>query len=321
MSDKNKVIQVSNTDIAAVFTSLGGDRNQLFMFENVMNLADLDHESSPSDVLNNKELIEMCRRLSHPDVMLNIINGGIGKPIDILKVFTNNGLEGGIAVQKLKDGYSLFEINDIRVLAPTHGYAFGTKMKNQMENLIKNEMDMDSLIFMMHLIDTYRRITYRNLLNYRSETSLTIAVDIFMDVFAESLKKRDARWLLPTFVFFTEIFNKYETELTQEKLQQLVKFELISLETNAEGKGLIRFEEKGRLLALEFYKYLKNCTCIMRKEVHGSDVQESDLVFIAHTELTNHYFEINITGKQCGVKHDNITLEALVGKFSEIFEK
>jgi len=321
MSENNKAIVISNMDIAAIFSRLSNDRNQLFMFDKDINMEGLENYSPPREVVNNEKLIGMCSRLLKPDIMLNVTNGGGDQPIDIFKIFTNIGVKGGIAVQKTEDGYGLFELKDIKALAPTQAYARGTNAENTMENPIEDVLDVESLICVLHLIDTYRRITYRNLLNFRNEKSQTILVELFMEVMSESMKKRDTRWLMPTFVYFTEVFNKYDTELTYEKLEHLAKLGLISLETEADDKELIRFEEKGMLLALEFYKYLKSCTCVTREEVQEGLVQETDLVFIAHTELTNHYIEFITNGKQCSVKHDNITVEQLVSKFAGIFEK
>jgi hypothetical protein len=161
---------------------------------------------------------------------------------------------------------------------------------------LKESMGLENYLFVVHLIDMYRRIQYRTMMDYQKLKSFRMTFAELMEHFSNSIKSKDARWMLPTFVYFTEVFARYNVDMTLEKLEQLTKMGIVKMEKSPNGQDIIVFTDKMVAFADECLNHWINCSCIQLTRLIGSDVKRFNPLFVIHTRKGNYVTTINNQG-------------------------
>jgi len=239
-------------------------------------------------LMYNTQLQEWVLFISNADKCTEIIHGGGGTKIEHIYVFTHKSENKALLVEKMTDQISITEIADKEALAPTFAYAYGTYVKEQKALWQLSELSIESYVLLLHLIDIYKRMNCRSLLAYKVLESYKISITDVMTHYKESLEAKDARWLLPTCVFFTEVFAKFNLEVTEEKIQNLVEHGFISIEKATNGKDILIFKDPLIQIAKEYEQYFINASRFSFKYLEDNVAKESGVIFVTHTRKGNH---------------------------------
>lgn len=72
-----------------------------------------------------------------------------------------------------------------------------------MANYLPPPIRFESLVYLLHAVDAFRRGAYRSLLEYRPTDRASISPKEFAESMRESLRTRDLRWLMPAYLSLT----------------------------------------------------------------------------------------------------------------------
>lgn len=175
---------------------------------------------------------------------------------------------------------------------------------------IPGEMPFETLLYLLHAIDVFRRGVYRNLLDYRPvEGSLTVTAAEFDETLGAALRSGDVRWLLPAFHRLTPGLADLRVEPRPEHLEILARADLIHpVRTADTGEARYRFGEVGTRVGVEFYRTWHSAASIARtlRGQRGPGLR----AFLAPTAFANHLFEVETRRDGHGAVHHHPLDEA-----------
>ncbi len=262
---------------------------------------------SSSLFTEHRELEDWVKFIASAEHCTNISHGGGGTRIEQFYVFTKKSLSFALLVEKKETGITLTKIDDKEALAPTFAYAYGVYVKEATDIWQLSEMDVTSYLLILHFIDIYRRMTYKSQLNYYVLAHYRMSLEEVMKHYKEALEAKDPRWLLPTFVFFSEVFAKFNIEIEDDSMQKLKQLSLISIDTIQNNKKIAIFEDKMIRIANCYHQHYINSSQIIVKSIIDNEVVESDTLYVYHTRLGNDL--IWLKGNQ--VKLETVDLKEL----------
>lgn len=292
MVENKLAVSLSKKDFGAIFrgTSLNG------MFQFVAEIKEAVGHELPDVHKNNVELKSWAEFIGQSDKMVDLIHGGNKTRIEHLMVFMKEGSEEAIVVEKKNDTYSLTKMESVEALAPTFAYAYGAYIKDQPTQWLNETMDLEAYLLTVHLLDIYKRIQFRTMMEYQQMTSFRMTLKEMMEHFDKSLKGRDSRWILPNFVFFTELFNKYKIEMTDEKISKFLNSPMVKTQKTKNGQDIVVFTDKMADFADECFNHWITCSSLQLVRLVGNDAKSFSPQFIIHTGKGNYVTRINKQG-------------------------
>lgn len=189
-------------------------------------------------------------------------------------------------------------------------------------NYIPPTVKLEEFLFILHVVDSFRRVSYQNMLDHAFTDRAKITITEFMESMTDSLKSLDIRWLLPAFLSVTPGIEGYHTEMDMKNLEILLTHAFFEEETLTSGEETLMFGEAGQAMGVEFFhSWLLSCG--FEINVAGSDgFQTVERLFIAPTVLTNHFVQIeDVEEGKASVNHQSYTMEQLMYKLGELFDK
>lgn len=189
-------------------------------------------------------------------------------------------------------------------------------------NYLPPKTTFEGLLFVLHAVDAFRRMSYENMLNHTFSDQPYVKVSDFLKAMADGLKSRDIRWLLPAFMEATPGVEAYQSKIDSDHMAVLFEQDFFRKGKLASGEDVLVFGEAGQVMGVEFFRSWFNSygMALAVKDEQGFVTQEQ--WFIAPTLLGNHFIRLDKDdqGKPY-VNHQMYTKEQLIFKIQSLLKE
>ena len=327
MSTMNEPIAfiIKQADAAALFREMGLTCNEGSDFYRVKAgpVPGTDLRAVYGELLADEDFLRACRIIAQPDLYVTARTAGVGglsetrlhrkKAEGDWAVLTETAEEGGILISAFPD-YGVY--------LDAWAEDFAGVNDAPAANYIPPTVSLEAFLFVLHAVDSFRRVSYQNMLDHVFTGKAHITVPEFTGSMADSLKSMDIRWLLPSFMAVTPGVERYHTDLNPKHLEVLLTHDFFEQGRLASGEDALVFGEAGQVMGVEFFRsWLLSCG--FELNVLGpAGFQTLERLFIAPTVLTNHFVRLqDAQGGKAAVNHQAYTAEQLLIKLDDLFGK
>ncbi len=191
-------------------------------------------------------------------------------------------------------------------------------------NYIPPSTSYESLIYLLHTTDLYRRASMNSQLDHQPTEMPSITAESFGATFKTSVRSNDLRWLLPAFLGLTPGLDRAGFDEAGEHLKALARLEfLFPAKSGEDGDTNDRlvFGEAGRIMGVEFYRSWFQAVGFETSVRTGGGWRVADRGFLAPTGLANHLVLVDLHQAGSGspsVNHQAMTRDVLDGKMARL---
>lgn len=277
------------------------------------------------ELLNNITFRKAAKIIASPDlIVVNRIGGG------------SVGLEEVRLLRRKDEGDLLAAVSEgengsyiIKVFDNFTQYLnwwvekFAGKNEETVANFIPPKVSLESFLFVLHAIDSFRRVSYQNMLEYKMGERASMRFSDFSSTMSASIKSRDIRWLLPAFMVMTPGLDSYRLDMRPENVSILTEQNITANSKNpATGEDMLVFGEAGQAMGVEFYRTWMMSTGFEIRIMTPQGFKGIERMFLAPTALANHFVRLEtLQDGRCMINHQAYTKEQLEVKLDEIFKK
>jgi len=170
---------------------------------------------------------------------------------------------------------------------------YGGKNTETVPNPAPPRTTLGEFLIVLHAVDSFRRASYRSLLDYAPGVEPSVGYKEFFDTFQQAVRSKDIRWLLPAFLMLTPGLDKHEADFTQGSVEVLNRLDLVRSGKNQQtGEDRMLFTSNLRGMGVAVFRSwmmamgceITACSDTARTS-HGS-------FFVAPTALANHFVTI-----------------------------
>lgn len=320
------IFKIKQADVKALFAGeldLAFNQGSAF-YRNVKNgVPDTDVRTVYAQLLKDQKFLRAARIIAQPD--LYVINRIGGSAMGLTEIRLHRKKDEGewVAVTEEQDENWI-----ISIFENFEGYlkwwmeGFAGKNNEAVVNCIPPLVSLEQLLLILHTVDCFRRVSYKNMLDFKYTQRAHLQLSEFTDTMAASIKSKDIRWLLPAFMTVLPGFNEYQTEFSPENISVLFEHSFLeNARLGSENEEVLVFGEAGHMMGVEFYRswFTSSGFEINTAGLEGFATEER--FFIAPTILTNHFIRLQNTDKgRVLANHQAYTFEQLQIKLDELFE-
>lgn len=323
------IFQINQGDLRKLLTDVLGivpnSGSAFFTAEPVETQSDSNLEYDYNELLENEDFLRAIRIASQPDLyVVNRIGGG-SMGISEVRIHRKKS-EGAyvVATAKAADGTC-----DIQLYENYKAYLswwmrnFAGKNEEPVENYLPMEVTMEQFLFLLHAIDSFRMVSYRNLLNHIYTKKTYVKYTEFTQTMVDSIKSKDIRWLLPSFMAVLPGFEKYKLNITAENAAFMVEEGLMENARLAKSKELVlAFGEGGLSMGVEFFRFWMMSSGFEINVSTSDGFVAVERLFNATTAIGNHFVQLKtLENGKVMVNHQTYTKEQLEIKLGELFNR
>ncbi len=198
---------------------------------------------------------------------------------------------------------------------------YASKPLEPVPNFMPPPLQLESLVYLLHSIDCYRRCSFISQLSFTPTDSPSITLDAYVETFKQSIKSADLRWLLPSFFALVPNLDLSEFNEDAEYLKSITELDfLLPEKNNNTNDAVFGFGEAGQFMGVEFYRCWFQSIGFEISVLTNNKWQILQRGFLAPTSLANHLIltEAN-KNNALTFNHQAMTREALEFKLSQIF--
>ena len=190
-------------------------------------------------------------------------------------------------------------------------------------NHIAPPTSYESLIYILHAVDLYKRAAMDSQLSHQPSETPSIAADSFGATFKTSVQSNDLRWLLPSFLALTPGLDEAGFDEDAAHLEALTRLEFL-LPAKSDGSAAndrLMFGEAGRIMGVEFYRSWFQAAGFETRVLGGSGWRTANKGFLAPTGLANHLVLLDAAASGSGsptVNHQAMTRDVFDGKMARL---
>lgn len=254
--------------------------------------------------------------VTQPDFRVFHRTGGGAIPLSIFGAYRNRamGTEALVAVSPSFNGSYLLQY------FPNQGDyldwwvdTIASKVEDSTPNYLAPPVSLESLAYILHAVDAYRRASLHSLLSYTPTDAPFITVRKFLETMTRSMESMDTRWLLPAFLFLTPGLNTIAFHPRPEHMEPLADNDfLIPTRNERTGEDIFLFGEAGRTMGVEFYRSWILSVGFDTALVTGEGEKVLHRAFLAPTALGNHLISLDTDSAGNGiVNHQPLTSSEL----------
>jgi hypothetical protein len=276
------------------------------------------------ELLSDSEFMRAARIIAQPDLyVLNRIGGG---SLGLTEIHLHRKKTEGefvVATEQRLDGTSTIQVyKDYKNFLAWWAEHFSAKIDETVANYIPPKVSLEQFLFILHAIDSFRRVSYHNMLNYSFMESAHQKFSDFTQTMAAAISSADIRWLLPAFMVILPGFETYKIEIIPENAGVLYDYNFLENAKLASGDDVLIFGEAGESMGIEFYRTWLMASGFEINVSESNGFTTTDRIFIAPTAVTNHFVRLETSGNgNTMVNHQAFTIEELNVKLDELFEK
>jgi hypothetical protein len=194
-----------------------------------------------------------------------------------------------------------------------------TPVEEPAANYLPPPLALESLVYVLHAIDAFRRASYRSMLDYAPAERAVIRPAEFTDSMTASIRARDIRWLLPAFVHLTPDLDLRKFEPRAEHLETLAERDfLLAGKDPKSGEPVFVFGEAGTAMGVEFHRTWVKSVGFDARVLSADGERVIQRAFLAPTAIANHLFVLEPADEgSWNVNHQAYTVAQLAAKYVE----
>lgn len=276
------------------------------------------------DLISDQTFAKTARIIAAPDFRTVCRVGGGSLGLEEFRLYSKKE-EGSwiVSVSETPDGGC-----DLRVFETPSAFVewwtetFCGKNEEPAVNSIPPYVKLEEFLFLLHAVDAFRVVSYRNMLEHRYSDQPSMEFVEFINSMTESIKSKDIRWLLPAFLVLTPGLSEYRMELDGQHAAILMTLGFAGkMEQSDGGKSLLIFGEAGKNSGVEFYRSWMLAAGFEISVKDKGKFKATERLFIAPTALSNHFVSVlkDEEGKAI-VNHQAYTFEELQVKLEALFD-
>ncbi len=320
-AQKLPVYSIKKSDIPALLANLSlvcNEGSELYRLRSLP-MSKTDIRSAYSDLLTNPDFVLALRIVANPDLYVRSRCSGIHGISETRLHFKKSGKGVPVLTEETQTGEILLTtFKNQRDYLKLFTTSYTSAAQDPAANFAPPPLDLDEFLFILHTIDSYRRISYQNMLSHVFSDNPHILARDFAATMAESLKSSDLRWLLPAFLELTPGVGNYETSLDAQRLEKLISLRFLRPGKLASGEDALIFEEAGQLMGLEFMQsWLLACGFEINISSPGGFIN-LERIFLAPTVLTNHFVQLKDEAGRPVINHQAYSSEQVLYKLDEL---
>jgi hypothetical protein len=318
------IFRIKRADIGAflaIDTSLSPNTSSAFYKAAPADRASTDIKTAYGELLTDKGFLHALRIITQPDLYLAVRVAGV------------QGLSGIRLHHKKSEGDFVAATEegagDNLIISLFDNYKswldwwiedFASQSEQPAANYIPPKVSLEEFMFVLHAVDSFRRVSYQNMLNHVFTDRAYVKVPEFLQSMTDSLKSLDIRWLLPAFLTVTPGVEQYQTKIDPQNIGVLLEHDFFREGKLASGEDVLIFGEAGQIMGVEFFRSWFT-SCGVEINMAGSGVfTAAERLFIAPTLLGNHFARLEgANNGKAIVNHQLYTTEQLAFKLSELF--
>jgi len=268
--------------------------------------------------------LRAAKILANPQVRLSAIKGGSALPLEPITVYAcpgDSGMEFAALLKPEDTSLVLYFASDQSFLAWWLDL-FASKVNSPIVNYLVPRLPVEEFTFVLHVLDTCRRIYMESMLLYHPLKECRIPEEDFKASFAVALKSGDVRWLLPAFFSLTPGLRGTLLDLQPGIIKTAEMLHFISRTKNPDGATSdLLFGEPAIALGYEFATFWMFGLGLTVEVLDGDGTRLVAREFLAPTSLSNHLFSVE--KGQAGLdmfSHVALTLDEYRGHMSALLQ-
>ncbi|HAP32783.1 MAG TPA: hypothetical protein DCQ14_07020 [Firmicutes bacterium] len=284
-----------------------------------------DLKSVYREYLQDQEFTRAARCVAAPDLfVINRIGGG-GLDLEEIRLYHKKS-EGDVVVATAitADGaFTMRPFDNYTAYLEWWSEKYACKNEETTANYIPPKVSLEQFLFILHAIDCFRQVSYKNMLSFKYAEKATIEFSEFAQGMAASLKSGDIRWLLPAFTVVLPGFSQFNVEIEPGDVSIVMEQNfLLNARRTSTGEMVLAFGEAGQNMGVEFYRTWMMSSGFEINVARPTDFTAIERLFVAPTALANHFVRIEtVAGGKGVVNHQAYTREQLEHKLLELFER
>lgn len=283
----------------------------------------MDIKAAYGDLLTDKEFQRALRIITQPDLYAIVRAASVQGLSEIRLHRKRSEGEYVAAVEETADGIlSIAVYDDYKSWLAGWIDEFTVQTDQPAANYIPPKVSLEEFLFVLHAIDTFRRVSYQNMLDHVFVDRAYVKVTEFLHSMANSLKSLDIRWLLPAFLAVTPGVEQYRTEIDPQNIGVLLVHDFLREGKLGSGEDVLVFGEAGQIMGVEFFRSWFTSFGAEINVAGADGFQAVERFFIAPTLLGSHFVRLEDAGNgKALVNHQLYTTEQLTFKLEELFGK
>jgi hypothetical protein len=276
------------------------------------------------DVSEHPLFPKVARILARPGICFTHRTGGGSTPVSHFTACYNREIDGqAVAVATPSfEGSLLIQLFD----TPSDYLAWwlgliGTKVEEPTANCLPQPVRLESLVYLLHAIDAYRRASFESMLSYAPADQLFLRAADFTDSMSRSIRSADVRWLLPAFLHLTPNLDVSNFDPQPEHLTALAERDFLALGKERETQeDVLVFGEAGMAMGVEFYRTWMMAIGFEATALTARGERVLHRAFLAPTAIANHLVLLESADDGCVATHEALTFSELAAKLAELLK-
>jgi len=276
-----------------------------------------------ANINQDPQVLKAASILADPVVRMINRTGGGAMPVSHFTACYNPGIDDQAfaVVTPSFEGSYLIQLFD----SPWHYLGWwlvlnASEVGEPIGNYMPPPIRFESLVYMLHTIDAYRRCAFESMLDYTPAEQASIKPAEFIESMQQSIRSRDLRWLLPAFIGLIPNLNVSSFDGNPEFISALAKYDFLLPARDTETQeDIFVFGEAGKIMGVEFHRtWVKSIGFeIAASTPKGWRVMHRG--FLAPTGFTNHLFILAMdAGGNCFVNHQAMDRHMLDHKLANL---
>jgi hypothetical protein len=233
--------------------------------------------------------------LANPLIKLSAVKGGSTLPAEAFTVSgcpAASGVEFAVVLRPGDVSLVLY-FASIEPFLDWWTELFACKATSPVINTLVPALPVEEFTFLLHILDSFRRIHMESMLLYHPLKESRISVEAFNASFEVALNSGDVRWLMPALFSMTPGLSGTLLDLHPEIVDTAEALRFINRVKNpVNGEDELRFLDPGISMG---YEFATSWSFGLGLSVEVLTAGKSDLIareFLAPTALSNHLFRV-----------------------------
>jgi hypothetical protein len=233
--------------------------------------------------------------LANPLVKLSAAKGGSALPLEPFTVYACPGASGMEYAALLQPGDAAL----VLYFASDQSFLdwwldlFACRANSPVVNVLVPSLPVEDFTFVLHVLDTFRRIYMESMLLYHPLTECRIPEEDFKASFAVALNSGDVRWLLPAFFSLTPDLRGTLVDLQPGIIETAERLHFINRTKNPDGAtNDIVYNEPAIAFGYELVSSWMFGLGLAIEVLNGDTPRLVAREFLAPTALSNHLFTV-----------------------------
>ncbi|HXK77090.1 MAG TPA: zinc-ribbon domain-containing protein [Oscillospiraceae bacterium] len=275
-----------------------------------------------ASLLADPEFLRAARILAQPDLYVTVRAAGI-KGLTELRLHRRKD-EGAYvaAAEAMEDGgIAISVFDDYRAYLDRWARDSAGTADETAVNYLPPKIRFGEFLLALHAIDSFRLVSYRNMLDHAFMERTYIKTAEFTQSMADSIRSLDIRWLLPAFLAVTPGAEECRAKIDPKDLAVLMEQDfLVPSKLSPGGEDILYFGEAGQLMGVEFLRSWFSSFGFEIQVAEGTGFTAAERLFIAPTLLSIRLVRLE-TAEDGGVmvNHQAYTTDQLMQKLDELF--